>query len=175
MPGCKLILLVFWATSWDFLAAHFLTQDYVSDVGLETGDERANIEITIDVFVGTPQLEGGDTLVKELEDEAGDTLVEQLEDEAGVKVTQLTNPIPARPPSPSCIYNCEEKGSCSSTYVGMDRPGRKRGTCYSKKNTKGVCHTKTNSEDVWLCSTRALCEGIPRECKKCTEVLSCPI
>ena len=122
-----------------------------------------NSAISIDVFVGTPKLEGGNTLV------------EKFEEEAGVEGPQLTKPKQPQPPTTSCKYNCEAKGTCSSTFVGKDRPGKKRGTCYSKKNAKGVCHTKTNSKGVWLCSTRALCEGIPRECKKCTEVLSCPI
>jgi len=59
--------------------------------------------------------------------------------------------------SGQCKYTCiDDKGNCHTTYVGPPRPGNKRGTCFAQ--VRGATQ---------------LCSRIPRECKKCSEVLSC--
>ena len=55
--------------------------------------------------------------------------------------------------SDQCEYMCiDDKGNCHTTYVGPPRRGNKRGTCLAKTS---------------------FCSRIPKECKKCNEVLSC--
>ena len=55
----------------------------------------------------------------------------------------------------NCEYECKENGSCTTKYVGPDRPGNKRGSCFPE-------------------SFGGKCQGIPAECQECNRVRSCP-
>jgi len=55
----------------------------------------------------------------------------------------------------NCEYECKENGACNSNYVGPPRAGPRRGTCFPA-------------------SFGDKCSGIPKECKECNKVKSCP-
>eukprot|EP00092_Neocalanus_flemingeri_P036822 GFUD01040083.1.p1 GENE.GFUD01040083.1~~GFUD01040083.1.p1 ORF type:complete len:570 (+),score=66.96 GFUD01040083.1:70-1779(+) len=71
--------------------------------------------------------------------------------------------------SEPCEYKCLYDGSCTSTYVGPPRRGKKRGTCFAPNQSKGTC-SAVNGKQV---CTADLCKGIPSECRMCNEVRSC--
>ena len=55
----------------------------------------------------------------------------------------------------NCKYECQQNGSCTSSYMGPPRAGPRKGSCYPE-------------------SFGGNCSGIPKECQDCNRAKNCP-